>query len=69
MVNKANKSIFLCSRDDVLREFTREKNVVEIWVKLKQSNMTKLLAHKLFQKQQPYSFQMEESKSIVKKLT
>ena len=56
MVDKARSAIILCLRDKVLREVDREQTAVAMWAKLESLYMTKSLAHRLYLKQQLYSF-------------
>ena len=68
-VDKARSAIVLCLGDKVLRDVAKEPTATLMWSKLESLYMTKSLAHRQFLKQQLYSFNMVESKSIMEQLT
>ena len=68
MIDKAKSAIVLCLGDKVLRDVAREATAASMWAKLESLYMMKSLAHRQLLKQQLYSFNMVESKSISEQL-
>ena len=64
LMEKAHSSIILKIGDKVLRKVSKEKIVARVWTKLESLYMTKSLVNRLCLKQAPYSFKMQEDKSI-----
>lgn len=68
MVDKVRTDVILYLKDRVLRKIAREKTVTLVWEKYESLYMTKSLTHRLCSKQQFYSLEMLENKSIVEQL-
>ena len=68
MIDKARSAIILCLGDKALREVAKEKTAAAMWLKLESLYMTKSLANRLCLKQQLYTFNMTESKSVMEQI-
>ena len=64
MLDKAHSAIILCLGDRVLREISKEKSALAVWLKLESLYMTKSLANRLHLKQKLYTFKMSTGSSI-----
>ena len=69
MINRIRNVIILCLSDKSLREVTKDETATSMWVKLESLYITSSLTHKLYLKQQLYSFRMIESRTMVEYLT
>ncbi|KAH1249995.1 Retrovirus-related Pol polyprotein from transposon TNT 1-94 [Glycine max] len=64
LIEKAKSTIILCLGDKALREVAREPIATTIWLKLESLYTTKLVANRLFLKQQLYFFKMTEERML-----
>lgn len=65
MLDKAAHSALILSLGDkALREISKEKTAVAIWLKWENLYMTKSLANRLFLKQKLYTFKMPTGKEL-----
>ena len=67
-MDKAHNAIILSLKDKVLRQVSKEKTTVGIWLKLEGLYMTKSLANHLYLKQALYSFKMQEDINVESQL-
>lgn len=64
ILDKVHSLMILSLRDKVLREVSKEKIAIAIWLKLKNMYMTKSLANMLYLKQKLYTFKMSTWRSL-----
>ncbi|KAL8456282.1 hypothetical protein ACS0TY_034479 [Phlomoides rotata] len=68
IMEKAHSAIILCLGDKPLREVSKEKTVIDVWMKFESLYQTKSVSNKLYVKQKLLDFRMSEDKSLSEQL-